>query len=235
MAELLITWLALCPNAELPIIDSKRIRKFNQVELLNHPKNVGTYSSRLLETGSSFLSELLVTNNGFYFGPDHNPTRYSGPFADGHLELAFEVTASTNVGGITFPLSAAYSRFVPRREGKSKEDLRLGAITRLEISRIGGFDADELREHALPSRVIALDRRATNLPDGVTVNHVVTDDHWPPAKDPRMIALAALYTSGAKAPSKHHWIALAVFAPLAMLLLTVYLLRKRSVNKPPGH
>lgn len=234
MGELLITWLALCPNAELPIIDSKRIRKFNEVELLNHPKNVGTYSSRLLETGSSFLSELLVTNNGFYFGPDHNPVRYPGPFADGHLELAFEVTAMTNVDAIAFPLRAAYSRFVPRREGKSKEDLRLGALTRLDISRIGGFDTDELREHALPTSVIALDRRATNLPAGVTVNHIVTDDHWLPAKDPRMTALVAAYTGGAKPPGNHNWIALTVFAPLAMLLVTIYLLHKRSVNKPQG-
>ena len=232
MGALLVTWLALCPNAELPIIDEKRIRRFSKDELLNEPKNVGTYSSRSLETGSSFLSELLVTNNGFYFGPDDKPIRHPEPFADGHLELAFEVTARTNIAGITFPLSAAYSRFVPRQQGKSKEDLRLGALTRLEISRIGGFDTDELREHALPTTVIALDRRATNLPAGVTVNHIVTDDHWVPAKDARMTALVGAYTAGAKPPRTHYWITLVVFAPLAMLLVTIYLLRKRPVNKP---
>lgn len=230
MVELLVAWLALCPDAELPIIDSKQIRRFNETQLLDHPMNVGTYSAKFLESGGALLSELIITNNGFRFGPDHKATRCPGPFKDGFVETMFEVTHRTNVNAISFPLCATFSRFLPRPGGKSKDDLRLGAIIRLAVNRIGGFDTNLLRQHATPTQLIALDKRARNLPGGISVNHMVTNDQWLPAKDPRIAALVAAYTGGAKPHAKHHWIVLGIFVVFTLLPITIYLFRKKSVK-----
>jgi hypothetical protein len=199
--------------------------------LLDHPKNVGTYSAKLLESGGAFLSELIITNNGIRFGPDHVPSPCRGPFADGFVETIFEARERTNLGAISFPLHATFSRFFPRPGGKNKEDLVLGATTRLDVTQIGAFDTNELQQHAAPVLLIALDRRAPNLPAGITVNHIVTNDEWIPAKDPRMKALVAAYTGGAKPRTQHHWLALAIFVLLTLVPLAVYLLRRVSVNR----
>ena len=226
--ELFVTWLALCPDPELPVIDSKRIRRLNLPQLLDHPKNIGTFSSRMLESGGSFLSELIVTNNGILFGPNETPTQYPGPFADGFVETTFEATERTNVWGISFPLHATLSRFSPRLGGKNREDLRLGAITRLDVTKIGGLDTEELRGHAAPTLVVALDRRAPKLPDGITVNHIVTNDEWLPAKDPRMKALVAAYTGAQKPQTNPHWIVRGILVLTILLPASIYLLRWTS-------
>jgi len=190
--ELLVPWLALCPHPELPLIDGKRMRRFINLpdyrpNVFNARENEGLYEARYLAPESAFLSELVVTNNGFSIELNMNKTsgedegdirRNPPPFDNGYTELQFKVIESTNLNGITFPIRVVCKRFTPNWGGKDRDDLRVWLQSELTVTRISFAEKDVARRIAAPYEMSAEDARP-----GVSVSYLVHDDRWKPVSD----------------------------------------------------
>ena len=193
--ELLVPWLALCPHPELPLIDGKRMRRFVNLpdyrpNAFNARENEGRYEVKYLAPESAFLSELVITNNGFSIelnveknsGEDAGDIRrYPPPFENGFTELQYKVIESTNLNGITFPIRAVSKRFTPNWGGKDRDDLRVWLQSELTVTRISFAEKDVARRIAAPYEMFAEDARP-----GVSVNYLVHDDQWKPVSDPEL-------------------------------------------------
>ena len=193
--ELFVTWLALCPNAELPITAEGTMRRLLTVELLDHPKNEGRYSIKRLEPDGLFVSELVVTNNGIDFGMNEALIKRSPPFQNGYAETMYQIIETTNINGLPFPLAAIYRRFLPLPNANTSSDLFETVIARLRIDKLTGFNSQQVSKIKPPPVMVALDQRLPNLPKGVTVNYMLTNDQWRAANDPTLVALASAYCS----------------------------------------
>ncbi len=202
--ELLVSWLSLCPQPELPVIDGKRMRRFIDLpiwrpDVFNQPQNEGYYHVKHLQPGDPFLSELDITNNGFSVtlevgasgDVDGKVTRLSSPFEGGFTEVRFQIIETTNLNGMKFPMRTIYERFSPNWGGKDRNDLRLGLLSELVVNRISFAEKDVTRRGSVPSELIAFDARPPNLPKNITVDYLVKDDQWKPLSDPE-IALGVL-------------------------------------------
>ena len=188
-SELLVPWLGLCPHPELPLIDGKRIRRFINLpdyrpKIFNAPQNEGLYEAKYLAPEGDFLSELMVTNNGFGLELNVEKTsledegtiqRYAPPFDNGYTELHYKLIESTNLNGVTFPLRAVCERFSPNWGGKNRDDLRVGLLSELIVTRISFSGKDVARRIVAPSEMFAFDARPPNLKK-TTADYVVHDD-----------------------------------------------------------
>lgn len=193
--EMLASWLGLCPYPELPLIDGKRMRRFNNLpdyrpKILNAPENEGFYAAKYLTPESTFLSELVVTNNGFSIDlnvlkssaeDEGEIFRYAPPFENGFTELQYQVIETTNLHGITFPLRAICKRFHPNWGTKDPNDLRVALQSELTVTRISFSEKDVARRIAAPAEMYAMDARP-----GARSNYLVRDDQWKPVSDPEI-------------------------------------------------
>jgi len=228
--ELFVTWLALCPNAELPTTGKGTIRRLLTAELLNHPNNEGQYAIHYLEPDDVFVSELVITNNGIDFGINQTLITNRPPFHNGYTESMYQLTKTTNVNGMTFPLEATYRKFAPLRNASTSGDLFEMLVARLRIDKLTSFDSQHVSDNASPPVMVALDRRPPNLPDGITVNHMVTNDQWLAAKDPRIVELASTYRPMPKKASPHWGLVMTLVVLLTTLPVTVFVFRSKSKN-----
>jgi len=193
--ELLVPWLALCPHPELPLIDGKRMRRFinlidDRPKIFNAPQNEALYEVKYLAPENAFLSELVVTNNGFSLELNvmNHPLedegeirRYGPPFENGYTELRYQMLESTNLSGLKFPLRAVYRTFWPNWGGKDRNDLRLGLQSDLTVTRISFSEQDRIGRFSSPTMMIADDTRA-----GVTISYAIQDSQWKPLTDPEI-------------------------------------------------
>lgn len=197
--ELLIPWLALCPNPELPVLDRKRMRRFINLpdyrpNIFNAPENEGFYQMEYLAPENVFLSELVITNNGFdiELNVEKDPLedkgkmlRVTAPFDNGYTEFRYKVIESTNLNNITFPVRSVCERFYPYWGEKGQNDIRIRLRSELTVTKIS-FPAKDV-EHRIvaPSEMIATDDRP-----GVSVTYRVHNDQWKPISDPEIARLA---------------------------------------------
>lgn len=176
--ELFVPWLSLCPNPELPLIDSDHINVSFLPEHLNESKNRGEYHLAFIPTSKYFLSSLDITNNGMLLMSDGSYVKYGGPYTNGFLQLSYTVTDTTNIHGIRFPLRATLQRFLPVPHGRSANVLFLSTLCRLKMTSIA-MPVQENNFIPIPAKIIALDSRPAELVHGATVNYSISNDDWP--------------------------------------------------------
>lgn len=193
------TWLAFCPNPELPIIDESRMRRFLNVptcwpDLENHPENEGRFDLTYFTPDKLFIKRLSITNNGISLGigsDNRSEVRpFPPPFDDGFLEFRYEADAATNVGGWTFPDYGESKRYRPDWKSGKHGELYLSSVSHLRVDHISVGGATTLSEAPLPWRLLALDSRPPGLPNDRTVDYIVTNDQWKPVSDPWIKHLA---------------------------------------------
>jgi hypothetical protein len=190
-AELLVPWLALCPQPDLPLIDNKRMRRFINLpdcrpNVFNAPQNEGFYQAAYLAPENAFLSDLIITNNGFGIELNVHKSgaedtgeimRFGPPFDNGFTEMQYQVIESTNLHGVAFPIRSICKRFTPNWERKDPNDLRVAVQSELTVTRISFAEKEMAGRIVAPSRMLALDARP-----GARSNYLVEDDQWKPAK-----------------------------------------------------
>ena len=180
------TWLCLCPNPKLPVIDGKRMHRFLMVpsapfDVLKDSLNQGEYLATYLEPGRVFLSALTITNDGvrINWDPEKNEVwRFPAPFDSGFRELAYQVLESTNIHGIAFPLRAVFQQFGPDPEHRNQ--LSVVMDCEIKVSRIS-FAPTDLSKQVHPDRLDGLDYRPRHLRGGESVSLTITNDQWPEA------------------------------------------------------
>ena len=176
--KLFLSWLSLCPNPELPLINSNRIHFAFNPKLFDNPKDAGEFKASYIEPENQFLSELTITNNGKGSTSDGKPFEYHAPFNNGWFCFSYKVLETTNCDGVNFPLKAVLYRYAPLPNGKSPEDTYQVVIATISIQQID-IGGRKLTLVPVPATVVALDERF-GLPGGRTVNYGITDDQWLP-------------------------------------------------------
>ena len=189
--EVFLPWLCLCPNPELPLVNSRLIHINFMPELFDNPKNAGGFKATYIGPEQQFLSELTITNNGTIFSSDGNTYEYPEPYKKGYVEFSYKVLETTNCNGINFPLNAVLCQFAPLPNGISQDDVYLGGIIKFHILRIdvGGHN---LTLKPVPASVLALDYRL-GLANNRTMNYMVTNDLYLSLTNRIMQQLANVY------------------------------------------
>ena len=191
--ELFVPWLALCPNPELPMADSKLIHGTFDSPFANGPLDEEGFKATYIEPEKQFLSELLITNKGVFFTSDGQTVECPAPYNKGFVEFAYKVLETTNCQGINFPLSAVLYEFMPSPNGKTVDDVDTVGITRLNVRQID-IGGRTLKLTPAPTRVVALDKRL-GLKNGMTMNYAVTNDQYLALTDSQMERLGKIYKS----------------------------------------
>jgi hypothetical protein len=191
MRELFLPWLSLCPNPELPLVNSNLIHVVFRREFFENPKNEGGFRATYIEPGRQFLSELIITNNGTIFLSDGNTMEYPEPYKNGFVGFLYKVLETTNVNGISFPLSAVLYEFSPLPNGKSPEDTYPAVFAQLNVQQID-VGGRHLTLTPVSANVVALDKRLS-LPNGMTMNYGVTNDQYYALTNKRMQQLVNFY------------------------------------------
>lgn len=229
---LFTVWLSFCPRPELPLIDSSVIHRFLNTSLLNDPRNQGNYGARYLEPAGLFLSELNITNDGTIFQSATGKTsKYPAPFENGYREFSYELTETTNVGGIAYPFQSVVRRYAPKQNARSSEDLYVYSITRLEVTRLSSTPIDML---PLPKSLVALDSRPPGLNPGIVVTYMVTNDQWQPVTNQEVRQLSATFMR-LKIPVRRDWrrtLILVALVVVAIAPIGGHLVCKHHQTKP---
>jgi len=194
LTEALACWLMLCPNPDLPIIKSNRIKRFYPSKFWDNPKNEGTFTAHYLAPEEIFLSELSITDNGF--DVSSQPVRHDKPFDEGLTEFRFRVTTTTNFLGVSIPLTAIMERMLPLPAAKTTNDVYSGSIT---IIKVLNLTTTMLSKPSVPSKMIAADTRPPNLPDNAKVSYLVTNDSWVSVTNRQLRRIAENYRRQAHA------------------------------------
>jgi len=196
--ELFLPWLSLCPNPELPLINSNQIHFAFNPKLFDSPKDAGEFKASYIEPEKQFLSELTITNNGKGSTSDGNTSEYPAPYNNGWFCFSYKVLETTNCEGINFPLKAVLYRYSPLPNGKSPEDTYQEVIATISIQQID-IGGRNLTLVPVPATVVALDERF-GLPDGRTVNYGVTNDQWYSLTNSRLQQLGRSFRSWSSKP-----------------------------------
>ncbi len=196
--ELLIPWLSLCPRPDLPLIDGRRMRRFINLpicrpDIFNAPQNEGFYVLKHMAPEKTFVSELMVTNNGFSIeltvtqnGPEGEIHRYAAPLDNGFLDFHYQVIETTNFNGTTFPLRTTCALSSSDWSTKDPSDLRVHLVSELTVTRIS-FPEKDLASHIVtPGELLVSDARPPNLPENRTLGYLVVGDQWKPVSDPEI-------------------------------------------------
>ncbi len=184
--ELLLPWLAFCPEPELPIASPHRMKEFTSDEMLSHPENVGDYSAKYLESNAVVLSELNIADNADA-DPMTGNIRHRGPpfrFQDFH----FAVLATTNLDGLTFPSKAIIRLMSPLPNAKAEQEQWTTFVCTLTVDsiRIGAVS------NSPPISMIAQDLRIST-PDGRSpLQYRVTNDNYAAKTNKRLVKLASI-------------------------------------------
>lgn len=172
---LFLPWLSLCPNPDLPFIDSNSIPFNFQPKYAGHPNNKGTYRASYLEPQNVFLAQLEITNNGTAFDMNGASFIYPEPFNKGFLELSYHVIETTNYQGITLPMHAVLYGFDAKPDGKAPGDIYAGSISEFYIQKYD-FTGSNLALFPVPHRLVAMDYRLTT--NDVHANYEIINDQW---------------------------------------------------------
>ncbi|EEF60944.1 hypothetical protein [Pedosphaera parvula] len=184
----LTAWLSFCPHPELPIIEGNRMRRFLNLpncalDLFNDPRNEGTFAARYLEPEKAFLSELNITNNGYYIELMEDIRRYPPPYQNGFWEFRYEVLQTTNLNGHTFPTKAALKLGAILAHAESS----MHTVTEINVKRISFSASDLARKNTAPEELFAFDHRPPNLEKDESKEYIVKHDQWKPVPRPEPV------------------------------------------------
>jgi hypothetical protein len=233
MTDLFISWLTLCPNPRLPIIEGNKMRRLISAEFLKDPKNpAGEYALKYAGPDNAFVSELRITNNGMVPMSDGTLLKLSPPFDKGHLEFEYKVLETTNWNGVVFPLRSVLYKHTALPGGRTQKDLFSSVVARLNVPEI------DLRKASF----MVYDNRLPHLPGLPPIKYVTTNDLWVPATNQALVKFAAAYNmimrdsspSAANITAKKRHIMAAVMLVLALgplLGLICYKTMRRNNNK----
>jgi hypothetical protein len=223
---LLACWFSLCPRPDLPIISSLQVRRFLLVNLFKNPNNLGDYSLAYLEPEHLFLSKFSITNDGTAFLSETERIKLGPPFENGYEELAYEAVKVTNVNGFAFPAETLLSGFAPRVRAKDRYDIYQKAVARLTVEKVDfGATANTKTDFATQQKLVALDRRASDLPNGESAPYFVKNDQWVSHTNREIALIAALTREhGKKMPAnERHTARIIVIIVLAIAFITPFI------------
>ena len=242
MTDLFISWLTLCPNPRLPIIEGNKMRRLISAEFLKDPKNpAGEYALKYAGPDNAFVSELRITNNGMVPMSDGTLLKLSPPFDKGHLEFEYKVLETTNWNGVVFPLRSVLYKHTALPGGRTQKDLFSSVVARLNVESIrAGVDLPEI--DLRKASFMVYDNRLPHLPGLPPIKYVTTNDLWVPATNQALVKFAAAYNmimrdsspSAANITAKKRHIMAAVMLVLALgplLGLICYKTMRRNNNK----
>jgi hypothetical protein len=186
-----IPWLALCPRAQLPVIEGNRLRRFlnipcYQPNFLDDERNVGTFVARNLAPANAFLAELSITNNGVWLdgnvgasgGLELQSLSYAARFNHPSLEMRYQVLATANVSGVAFPRHAVFTTYLPDWERQDKTAVRESMVYSLLVTQINLSITNAPWQKHPPETMIADDERQPD-PSGITrQSYLLTNDQW---------------------------------------------------------
>ena len=195
-----LPWLSLCPNPKLPLINERLMRRFLTIpdtisEPFNDPRNAGVFAIKFLAPEKAFVSELIISNNGFNIDVTVNKDgdvesdihAFAAPFDNGFLEMTYQVLETTNLNGLTFPLRAVYKRFYPDGDpSKYSSTLFCSKSAELIVKRIRFPDGRSDEQKPTPQKLFAADNRPTGFPRERSVGYVVTNDLWKSVSAPEI-------------------------------------------------
>jgi hypothetical protein len=230
--ELFLPWLTLCPDPQLPMVNSNLIRFDFSAEFENEPGNQGRFDRVNLAPDDFFISKLDVENNGTFFMSGLGPQQYPGAYKDGFREFSYRVTATTNVGGIEFPTSSLLISYAPAPGGRSREDLYASVVVRLAVESIS-LSGQASNFVSMPNHLIAADSRPPGLKTQAPASYEVIDDTWAPVTNSRLERLAAMMRNAHTnddALSGHRRIVLYILLCVTVIPVAVYWIN-RSNNK----
>jgi len=169
-------WVSFSAEPELPLIDTKRIRRNLDlpgcfIKLVNAPQNEAMYAIEYLTEGKTFVSSLLITNRGFVLDIEVREGGELGTqiteLRTQFLEYEQKVLGTTNIAGWTIPTRVETKRYgFTRLKGVAVPLLM--KRTELMATRIT-FAPEDLARHA-----------ARKLPPPTLDEYLVVDDKWQP-------------------------------------------------------
>lgn len=217
---LLTCWFSLCPDPDLPILNSTQVRRFLSVNLFKNTNNVGEYLKTYLGSQHLFLSTFNITNDGNVFVSETKMLKLGSPFQNGFEELSYNVIGTTNINGYLFPAETVFYEFAPRmKDAKTGDDVYTNAVGRFKVEKIYfGSVADAKIGFFTPREMVAADHRTPNLPDGMSAPYLVKNDQWASITNPEVALLAKLTQEhGKKLPVNEHKTAHAI----AIIILAI--------------
>lgn len=184
----LTAWLSFCPHPELPIIEGNRMRRFLNLpncdlDLFNDPRNEGTFAAKYLTPEKAFLSELNITNNGYYIQMMEDIRRYPSPYENGFWEFRYEVLQTTNLNGHAFPTKTALKLGGVMAHTESS----MRTVVEINIKRISFSASDLARKNTAPEELFAFDQRPRNLEKEESKTYIVKHDQWQPVPRPKPV------------------------------------------------
>ena len=231
---LFLPWLGLCPRPDLPLINSNHIRFCFLPQFITNPANEGLFSGNYIEPQKEFLAELNISNNGSAFGGDGSLTKYPGAYGNGYKQISYEISEITNCDGIKFPKASILREYLPTPGGHSPEETYPVLTAQLNVRSINVGDQKPSFVF-VPTNLVVLDSRPSGLHNGLTVNYSVSNDHWSPLTNKRMVALANMVRQQsannlniAKENSGRRLIMLCIMAAFTVTLLTWLFFGRRS-------
>ncbi|HEX5221422.1 MAG TPA: hypothetical protein VFZ59_17800 [Verrucomicrobiae bacterium] len=191
-------WLSLCPDPELPLLSSNRIRRFVSLpscekEVLNHPQNVGDVTARYLDSPERFLASLRISNNGTYvdvkMGGGVDVSTYAEPFDRGFMDFQYEVIETTNIYSLLIPLKTELKRYGIKRlsEAAGGAKLYTGSLVEVAIKNLSLTASPTSR--VTPRVLFAFDSRPPQLTAPALVRYSVTNDEWQPVSSTQISRL----------------------------------------------
>jgi hypothetical protein len=180
--ELFATWLALCPNPELPFVGTNQLAPF---ALDITPWNAGArkaerppmrYNATYVAP-ASVLSTLDIHNSGAWV--DDEGTIRAHPFS--FRELAYVAASTTNWNGLTLTTAGTLMGFYIHYEKATPPSVAQLWSALVRVQEILPFDATKLRR--APARLVAEDMRIPGAARGEGANYIVTNDVWKPKND----------------------------------------------------
>ena len=202
--NLLICWLSLCPNPQLPFLNDTMMRQLVSTEFLRDPQNEGFYKLRY-GPNNRFVSELCITNNGVIVVGHGRTMKLAPPFDRGHLGLEYRVLETTNWNGISFPLKSILRKYVAMPGATTPDQVYAATVTRFGIESFRLGIARPAIDLAQPTRLekvwaeivsgapspvqtllpkpssvhlVANDHRLVKTPVGEPTTYQVTGDQW---------------------------------------------------------
>ena len=167
-------WVSFSAEPELPLIDTKRIRRNLDLatyfeNLVNAPENEGLYAIEYLTEGKTFISSLLITNRGFALDIEVKGGGELGTqiteLRTQFLEYEQKVLGTTNIAGWTIPTRVETKRYGFTWSKGAAVPL-LMKRTELMATRVT-FAPEDLARHA-----------ARKLPPPQLDEYLVVDDKW---------------------------------------------------------
>jgi len=188
-----LSWLTRCTHSELPILKSNMIRRFLSLEHHDDDRNQGYFKLEFMPD-KLLIKQLEIYNDGNAFTPDGRIFKIGQPYSNGHLELRYAVTKTTNFAGFEIPYEAQLELFSAKYGSNDSEDLTVTYLEKYQLTSIQHLNSTSYSLLPKPEPLaVAIDQRfAGFLKRNSAVVHLVTNDNWLSATNAKLRYLAAI-------------------------------------------